>query len=363
MERIKKKLFKLFKQEGLNITAEGGSKVVDYLDIVLDLSEGSYCPYVKPNASTVYVSTLSNHPKAVLSTISKGVAKRLSNNSSSAEKFKNNIDHFKEALRSAGHDPEITYEEETQKKKRSRKKNIIYFNPPWSMNVRTNVGGKFLSLIRKHFPPGSPLHKVFNLSNLKVSYSTLPNMGQHIKSHNRKVIKEFEGDIEPSSYGCNCKGGIGECPLSGNCLIPSLVYKAEIEAENNTKVYFGQTNITFKKRHYLHKSDTKCGRRRTKFNDYEIDLKQRGVVPNVKWSIVVPAKPRKRGQRFCQLCVSEKTFIATGGPDMLNKRSEIMTRCRHFEELVLTNDLQLHTTARTGSGRGDIVSPDDDPPD
>ena len=48
---------------------------------------------------------------------------------------------------------------------------------------------------------------------------------------------------------------------------------------------------------------------------------------------------------------------------MLNKRSEIMTRCRHFEELVLTNDLQLHTTARTGSGRGDIVSPDDDPPD
>ena len=44
------------------------------------------------------------------------------------------------------------------------------------MNVKTNVGAKFLALISKCFPKDGPLGKAFNRSNLKLSYSTCPNM-------------------------------------------------------------------------------------------------------------------------------------------------------------------------------------------
>ena len=31
-------------------------------------------------------------------------------------------------------------------------RNIIWFNPPYSMNVQTNIGREFLNLVSKHFP-------------------------------------------------------------------------------------------------------------------------------------------------------------------------------------------------------------------
>ena len=351
MERAKKALFQLFDREGLKITAEGGRKIVDYLDVVLDLSKGSYCPFVKPNTSTKYVSTQSNHPKKIIDTIPKGIAKRLSRNSSNVTEFNKHSAHFKEALKQAGHDPNIKYEEEqNDPKTRRRKKNVIYFNPPWSMNVRTKIGQKFLSLVRKHFPKGSPLHSIFNTSTLKLSYSTMPNMSQHIAAHNKKVLKNAEGRQDPVSYGCNCEGGVESCPLEGECKVPNLVYKAEVEAGGESRFYIGQTAITFKKRYRLHKSNTKLGKKKsTALTRHLVELEEKGIVPDrVKWSKVQIVKPRQRGQKVCQLCLSEKTNIAVGGVGILNKRGEVMTRCRHQDRLMLINSLNLHETVQSG---------------
>ena len=52
------------------------------------------------------------------------------------------------------------------------KKLIILFNSPFSKNVKTNVGCKFLCLIDKHFPRTKKLHKIFNRNNVKVSCTT-----------------------------------------------------------------------------------------------------------------------------------------------------------------------------------------------
>ena len=68
------------------------------------------------------------------------------------------------------------------------------------MNVKTNIGKKFLSLVRKHFPKGSPLYSIFNEKKLKMSYSTMPNMAQHIASHNKKEIKMAKGREDPQSF-------------------------------------------------------------------------------------------------------------------------------------------------------------------
>ena len=62
--------------------------------------------------------------------------------------------------------------EPVQKRKHARK--ITWFNPPFSKNITTQVGQKFLKLIDKHFPVGSKLQKVFNRNMIKVSYSCRP---------------------------------------------------------------------------------------------------------------------------------------------------------------------------------------------
>ena len=54
------------------------------------------------------------------------------------------------------------------------------------------------------------------------------------------------------------------------------------------------------------------------------------------------AMPYKRGDRYCQLCLSEKVHIARSNmeetrEEALNKRSEIMAKCRHILPRLLNN--------------------------
>ena len=61
-ERIKNEICLVFKEHGLNITIEVNKKIVDFLDVTLDLNDSTYRPYTKPNASLLYVNRESNHP-------------------------------------------------------------------------------------------------------------------------------------------------------------------------------------------------------------------------------------------------------------------------------------------------------------
>ena len=103
----------------------------------------------------------------------------------------------------AGHQTPLEYieeEPETQKKKR-RKRNVIYFNPPWSSNIATNIGKLFLKLVRKHFCKGKPLYHLFNSKKLKVSYSITPNMKRLIAGHNTQVLRKAGGvNVQSSAF-------------------------------------------------------------------------------------------------------------------------------------------------------------------
>ena len=66
-------------------------------------------------------------------------------------------------------------------KRRNRKRNIIWFNPPYA-----KVGRVFLRLIDKHFGANHKYHKIFNRHPIKVSYSCMDNMESVIKQHNKK---------------------------------------------------------------------------------------------------------------------------------------------------------------------------------
>ena len=306
---------------------------------------GKHHPFVKPNTSTHYVSSDSNHPKQVLDTIPVGVAKRLSNNSSSQQEFDDHTTHFKDALKSAGYEQEIKYipEENDHRKKKRRRKRPIYFNPPWGLNIKTRVVQRFLNLVRRHFGKSSPLHSVFGPHILKASYSTMPNMKMLITSHNKKVLSQASGTENPGLTRCDCD----PCELDGQCLLGPLVYKADVNVNGKVDTYIGQTQNTFKQRVVQHNSNVRTGRKATRYATFVIDQKKRGFNPEVKWSKVSVVPRRKKGDRYCPLCITEKTFITRAKNSLINSRNEIMNRCRHKEDLVLRNNLKRSLEVRS----------------
>ena len=109
---------------------------------------------------------------------------------SNEQLFNNAIPPFQEAINKSGYDFKLKFDPQASKpkpKNKNRKRNILWFNPPWNSEVETNIGKEFLKLVDECFPPENPLSKIFNRKSVKVSFSTTPNMEQIIAGKNAKV--------------------------------------------------------------------------------------------------------------------------------------------------------------------------------
>ena len=168
----------------------------------------------------------------------------------------------------------ITYEEKNLSNQKKRKRKIIWFNPPYSISVQTNVARKFLFLIKKHFTKNHPLSKIFNKNSINVSYSCLPNMEQIISQHNNKILNTKNEEEDP----CNCRDK-EQCPMAGSstsCRTQNVIYQAEVKTEKERKTYIGLTSMEFKKRLSKHKTDFsyKKYKKSTKLSNYIWKLKE-----------------------------------------------------------------------------------------
>ena len=338
-EMTKKKLCSIFKEHGLSVTASVNLKSVNFLDVNFNLETGLYRPYMKPNDTPTYVHKDSNHPKSVLKNIPLAVNRRLSSISANEEVFKSAIPPYQEALKKSGYDHKLVYEPTIpQGRRKNRPRKIVWFNPPFSSNVQTNIGAKFLSLLDKHFPHGHPLHKVINRNNVKMSYRCMPNLKQKINMHNRRVQSQNQPMDPP---GCNCTGGIQDCPLDGNCKIKEVIYQAEVSGEGlDTETYTGLTSQSFKKRYYGHTSSFthRDSTTSTTLSSYIWDLKDLNCDFNIKWSVIDRGKPFNPVTRRCNLCTLEKYHIIFQPEGAtLNKRSELFSACRHRKKDLLCN--------------------------
>ena len=164
-----------------------------------------------------------------------------------------------------------------------------------------------------------------------------------ISAHNARILRPRSTEIE---YGCNCRGGVASCPLEGRCQVPSLVYKASVSSDEGVKTYLGQAASTFKLRYNNHKSSFSLDRIKhsTTLSSYVCSLMRRGVTHDIKWSIESTPDPYKGGGGVCQLCLMEKTMIARCERGVsLNRRTEIMSKCRHKQRFFLENLTGLRT--------------------
>ena len=235
---------------------------------------------------------------------------------SATETFRRTTQIYQEALNKSELNYQLKYKNYEPKPNRKRTRKITWFNPPWSMQVRSNIAKQFLEAIDNCFPQGHKLRPIFNRNTVKVSYSCLPNVKATIDAHNKKHLKQKEqnnvttdnptaADKQPNmgnqtvvgnqttvdnhtaannqtevnsqitannettpdnqtatnkkeNKTCNCKNP-KLCPLDGNCKQKSVIYQAKVtvkktgRGKEEIETYVGSTGGDFKIRLANHK--------------------------------------------------------------------------------------------------------------
>ena len=293
----------------------------------------------------MYVNCQSSHPPAVINRIATSVNDRLSRLSSSRDEFDNIKSDYQEALKQAGYDKKLEYAHQqprTPSNNKNRKRNDIWYNPPFNAAVQGNITKLFSSIITRAFPRNHDyLNKLFNQRNLRLSYCTTPNLDCIVARHNKRIMKNYEDMHAPPQRLCNCRDK-NKCPFGNRCLTESIVYRADVTATGpvqESKFYLGLTANSIKQRISSHNTSFTHARYRdqTSLSSYIWHLKDSGANYTIRWSVVRHAQAHRPGDKICSLCLAEKLAILHGSTDRrcLNKRNELFNKCRHKNRTVL----------------------------
>ena len=175
---------------------------------------------MNPATLTLILTT----PPNCIKQLPKMINSRLNSISSNAEVFREAVPIYRAALEKSGHIPKLRYEQE-RPRRRQRKRNITWYNPPFNKACKTNIGKEFLRLLDKHFPQNrkrkDKLERIMNRHCIKLSYSGTQSMGKIISSHSAKVTNDRRRREEPANT-CNCQQGVETCPMSGNCQVSAI---------------------------------------------------------------------------------------------------------------------------------------------
>ena len=168
-------------------------------------------------------------------------------------------------------------------------------------------------------------------------------MSSMIKSHNKKVINK---DVKESK-SCNCRVK-SECPLNGQCQVTDVIYKCTVlSPDKPNKVYLGTAEGDFKKRFYNHRKsfNNEGSANDTTLSKYIWELKETSnSSPALVWSIAKKIPPYSNISKKCLLCLHEKLEIINypRPEELLNKRSELISKCRHANKFLLRNYKTKH---------------------
>ena len=283
MDRIRKDIIALFKSEGLSITIDTNLMEIDFLDVSFNLEVETFSPYSKPNNTPFYIHSESNHPSSITKQLPSMTNRRISNLPCNENEFNKAKPLYESALKNSGFIYSMKFEAPVENTRRNRNRKVIWFNPPYSLNVKTNISKVFLKLVRKHFPRSHKFNKIFNLNTIKISYSSMSNVKDLIKQHNPKILSNYQDKIQRP---CNCRMK-ESCPLNGKCLHQCMVCKAEVTTNTIYKEYYGTPEGQFKSRYTNH---TESFRHIYHINDTELSkglwrLKANGTDYHLKWSI------------------------------------------------------------------------------
>ena len=150
LDRYRKRISNALKLLGFKITIHTNLKIVNFLDVTLNLCKGTYKPYQKDNDTPIYIHTSSNHPPSITKEIPKSISRRLSSNPSNIDIFNKHKHIYVKALKHSGYRQALEFTPPKDKSKHGSS-NIIWFKPPYNKCITYNIGRDFLNLISKHF--------------------------------------------------------------------------------------------------------------------------------------------------------------------------------------------------------------------
>ena len=128
--------------------------------------------------------------------------------------------------------------------------------------------------------------------------------------------------------------------LQGKCRAREIVYQATVETTNDSQTYVGLTQTELKKRLAKHKKDMKSRKyeNSTELSKYIWSLKEQNKQYNVTWTILGRVKAYSSATKRCNLFLLEKFYILRRrGASTLNKRTELVSACRHAKKFLLQN--------------------------
>ena len=161
-EKIKKEFQKLFRQHGLKLIIKCNLKIVDFLDVTLNLTDSTYKSYHKPNDEICYIHKESNQPLSIMKQLPISIETRRSKLYSNEKVFNESVSIYRESLDKSCYNHKLKFQKTSTNntQRRQRKRNTIWFNAPFSKSVVTKISKTFLRLIDKHLPPHHKLHKL-----------------------------------------------------------------------------------------------------------------------------------------------------------------------------------------------------------
>ena len=131
----------------------------------------NFFPYRNPNNTRFYIHSKSNHPPSITKQLPSMTNRRISNLSCNENEFNKAKPLYESALKKSGFNYSMKFEAPIENTRRNRNRKVIWFNPPYSLNVKTNIGKVFLKLVRKDF----------QFLRLYVQLPKIPNLTSNIK--------------------------------------------------------------------------------------------------------------------------------------------------------------------------------------
>ena len=169
----RKTIIKIFKNIGFSIDIQTNLKEFDFLDVTLNLQNHTYHPYRKPNDKLLYIHSLSNHPPQIITQLPNSISERLLKNSFNQEIFNTAKVEFEDALKKSGYNVDLKYTNSKSEKAKTQKQSVIWFSPPFSKSVSTNIAKTFLQLVTKHFLFKNMKHYFYFWTEAKIQYHCL----------------------------------------------------------------------------------------------------------------------------------------------------------------------------------------------
>ena len=108
VERKKKELGKIFKNNGLPITVKTNLTTSDFLDIDFDLRKEIYESYKKHNDDHLFINKKFNHPPPILQQLPKSISKTISEILSNERIFNQSIPYYGNASKKSRYKVSLT---------------------------------------------------------------------------------------------------------------------------------------------------------------------------------------------------------------------------------------------------------------